>query len=239
LAARLLHETGLPVLVSNDVDCMAQAELELDKTITLDNFLYLGFTEGVKASLVLNGEFYTGPFGNAGSIGHTTVAPDGPLCTCGNRGCLEAVASVRSTHQAFEHHLLLEAEPTRRLLDIAQIENRMERFHAICEAAASGEKVSREIVTQTLYYLSIAIANLVNIFQVKLVIIGGLLSQLPIPLRDELDRSVRGRLVDLLRDNLTIRYARDDRAYTAAIGAAHRFVNKYLSTFVDREGILG
>ncbi len=233
LAMRLQQETNLLVLIENDVDCMAQAEMELDQTIAFDDFLYLGFTEGVKASLVLNGEIYSGPFGNAGSIGHTTVAPEGPRCTCGNRGCLEAVASVRAIHMAFEQRMAAEAVADERLAAIAAIEDRTARFHAILDAAASGEALCEEVVHRALDYLAIAIANLVNIFQVRLIVLGGALSQFPASLDRHLDIAVRKRLVPLLSNNLTMRHAQDSREYNAAVGAARRFVNEYLTTIVE------
>ncbi len=234
LATRLHQETNVPVLITNDVDCMALAELEFNKFSIPENFLYLGFTEGVKASLILNGDFYAGPYGNAGSIGHTTVVPEGLICSCGNQGCLETVASLRAAHHAFDQKYATVAH-VGLLADISNIENRIERFYAICDAAASGESVCNEVVSNMLSYLSIAIANLVNIFQVRLIVIGGLLSQLPVPLQIELDNLIRNRLINLLRDNLTIRFARDDRVYNAAIGAAQHTVGEYLSAFVIRK----
>jgi predicted NBD/HSP70 family sugar kinase len=235
LAARLQRETNLPVLVENDVDCMALAELEFDDSMTLDDFLYLGFTEGVKASLVLNGQVYSGPFGNAGSIGHTTVVPDGPLCSCGNRGCLEAVASVRALHSAFEQRRATEVDTNDSLLAIEAIDDRMERFHSILNAAAEGEPLCQDLVHQVLSYLAIAIANLVNIFQVKLVIVGGELSPLSSGLQTYLGQSVREKLAPILSNNLTIRYVQDTRDYKAALGAAQKFLSEYLPTLIASE----
>ena len=235
LAARLQRETKLPVLVENDVDCMALAELECDDSPTLDDFLYLGFTEGVKASLMLNGDVYSGPFGNAGSIGHTTVVPGGPVCSCGNRGCLEAVASVRALHSAFEQRRTVETAASDRLLAIEAIDDRMERFHAILTCAGEGEPLCQDVVHQVLSYLAIAIAKLVNIFQVKLVVVGGELSPLATDLQTYLDQSVREKLAPILSNNLTIRHAQDTRDYKAALGAAQKFLSEYLPVFVASE----
>ena len=235
LAARLQQELGVPALVENDVNCMAQAEMALHPDIAEQDFLYLGFTEGLKASLVLNGGFYAGPFGNAGNIGHTTVDANGPICQCGNRGCLETRASVRSILSAFDDRLASVSLPSGPLEAIGAIPDRIERFHAIMAAAEGGEPLCREIVTEALYFLAIAIANLVNIFQVRLFLVGGELSQLPRELRRYLDDAVRGRLVPLLSQNLIIRYTQDSREHSAAVGAAIRFINQHLATMIEQE----
>ena len=235
LAARLQQELGLPALVENDVNCMAQAEMVLDHDTAEQDFLYLGFTEGVKATLVLNGEFYGGPYGNAGSIGHSTVDLNGPICQCGNRGCLETRASVRSLHAAFEDRLASLSAPSDQLVEIGAISDRIERFHAIMAAAEAGEPICREIVTDALFYLAIAIANLVNIFQVRLFLVGGELSRLPRALRRYLDDTVRNRLVPLLNQNLIIRYTQDSREHNAAVGAAIRFIDHHLATMIEQE----
>ena len=75
LRARLEAEIGLPVVVENDIDCMTLAEMNGGEAGGED-LLYIGFIEGVKASMYLNGRLYKGPFGNAGLIGHTTVLPE-------------------------------------------------------------------------------------------------------------------------------------------------------------------
>lgn len=234
IAPRLRAELGLPVLIENDVDCMAQSEVELALNEAVTDFIYLGFTEGVKAALILDGEFYRGPFGNAGTIGHTTVDPRGQVCRCGNQGCLETIASVRAICASFDEQLAQHPLADPRLLEINRLSDRLSKFNAILDAAEAHDPLCAAIMTRALDALALAMANLVEIFQVKVIIVGGALSTLPVGLRSHLDAQVRKRIIPLLRNNLTIRYALYTRPDSAAFGAASRATQSYLSQRVER-----
>lgn len=93
IAGPLRVATGLPVLVSNDVNTLAVAEHWFGKGRGTESFAVVTTGAGVGGGLVLGGRLYTGVSGLAGELGHLPLQPDGPECTCGNRGCLEAVAS--------------------------------------------------------------------------------------------------------------------------------------------------
>jgi predicted NBD/HSP70 family sugar kinase len=101
IAGPLREATGLPVLVSNDVNTLAVAEHWFGKGRGTESFAVVTTGAGVGCGLVLRGRLYTGVSGLAGELGHLPLQPDGPECTCGNRGCLEAVAS----DQAILHYL--------------------------------------------------------------------------------------------------------------------------------------
>ena len=92
LAADLAAEFDLPVTVVNDANAAALAELTFGEA-TADNLICVRVDEGVGAGLVLDGRLYTGSSYAAGEIGHVVVDPDGALCACGKRGCLETEVS--------------------------------------------------------------------------------------------------------------------------------------------------
>lgn len=93
IADRLVAETGLPVVVNNDVNALAVAEHWFGKGRRVQSFAVVTTGLGVGCGLVLNERLHVGASGLAGEFGHLPLYPDGPACTCGNRGCLEAVAS--------------------------------------------------------------------------------------------------------------------------------------------------
>jgi glucokinase len=93
LKARLAELTGLPVLVDNDAKALALAEGWLGAAAGERDFLAMVVSTGVGGGLVLDGRLLHGEGGNAGHVGHVVVEPDGHLCGCGARGCLEAEAS--------------------------------------------------------------------------------------------------------------------------------------------------
>ena len=87
------NEFNLPVILENDVRAMTLAESWCGCALNMRNYVYLYIGSGIGGSIVMNGELYKGDAGFAGEFGHNTIEPDGPLCTCGNSGCLQAVAS--------------------------------------------------------------------------------------------------------------------------------------------------
>lgn len=101
VAAPVAAATGLPTLVGNDVDALAVAERWFGAGRGIDPFAVVTVGPGIGCGLFLGGGLFTGATGLAGELGHIPVQPDGPPCSCGNRGCLEAVASdaaiVRAT----------------------------------------------------------------------------------------------------------------------------------------------
>jgi predicted NBD/HSP70 family sugar kinase len=95
VGAAIVDAFGLPVAVENDVRAAAVGAYEVHRTDTEDlrTLVYLGIGTGISAGVVVDGRLHRGRDGLAGEIGHVVVAPDGPACRCGLRGCLEAVAA--------------------------------------------------------------------------------------------------------------------------------------------------
>jgi glucokinase-like ROK family protein len=89
----LTREHNCPVVVDNDVNIMAIGERHGGVAHSVDNLLFVKIGTGVGCGIHINGEVYRGPDGCAGDIGHTQVDSHGPVCSCGNVGCLEAIFS--------------------------------------------------------------------------------------------------------------------------------------------------
>lgn len=107
LGAALGARIDVPVLVDNDLHASTTAELLFGMGRDHDDFLVLGIGDGVALGMVLDRRVHRGPDGTAGELGHTPIEPDGPLCNCGNRGCLQAfVSSDALIAQAREAHLI-------------------------------------------------------------------------------------------------------------------------------------
>lgn len=230
IQARLETALGLPTVAENDIDCMTRVELENGYRDDL-NLVYLGFIEGVKASLVSDGEFYKGPFGNAGLIGHTVVDPGGLKCSCGKRGCLETVASVHAVCARFSEAIRVLPNVSPSLARIDEISDHSDKFQAIMSAAEEGEPVCRPIVSDMLSALALAVSNLLHIFQTGRLIVGGALSNLQGGLRVQLEESIREQLPSLLRHHLVISYGTATGPHIAALGAAHELIQRFLRDF--------
>lgn len=96
VAGELERRTGLAVEIGNDANLGAIAEHRFGAAQGIDDVVYVMLSDGVGAGLVLGGQLYEGSLGGAGELGHVTVVPDGVICRCGGRGCLETVASARA-----------------------------------------------------------------------------------------------------------------------------------------------
>lgn len=229
LKARLEADVGLPVIVENDIDCMTFAEIGDGGFNDIEDMIYLGFTEGVKASFLLQGQLYKGPFGNAGLIGHTTVVEDGRLCTCGKHGCLETVASVRAINSLFDKGIESGNWHDSDLQRIHALKDRIEKFQAILGAAEAGDPFCSEIIGDMLRGLELAIVNLIYLLQVDQLVIGGALSNLPDGLLARLETELRDKLSPILSHHLIIRRARRTEPHIAAVGATYRFFYSCIS----------
>jgi predicted NBD/HSP70 family sugar kinase len=96
LAARLRAELGVPVFVDNDISAVTAAERLYGPGADRSDFVLVAIGQGVGLGMVLDGAPYRGAVGAAGELGHVPVLPDGPVCSCGNRGCLETQVSTEA-----------------------------------------------------------------------------------------------------------------------------------------------
>lgn len=166
---------GMPVYVANRSKVGALAELWSGRDQNLQNLLYISIGTGIAAGVVIQGQLYTGANSSAGELGHVTVVPDGPLCGCGNRGCLQALASGPAiANRAREQ---LRQSPHHRLLEL--VEGHPERIVAetVFAAAEESDPLALAVVEEAAVYLGIAVANLINLFNPELIVLGGPVGQ--------------------------------------------------------------
>lgn len=184
---RLKH----PVMLESDANAAALAEyaLGLGKSLNIDSLCMLTLGTGVGNGIVLHGKLWHGATGMGGEAGHMTIYPDGPICGCGNTGCLEVCASAGAVVNAAEKMI---AEGKAKGLASLKNKNGPLSAQAVAEAAQKGDANAREIYAQTGRALGICLAGLINILNLPLYVVGGgvanswdLLSK---PLFDELER---------------------------------------------------
>jgi glucokinase len=126
---------------------------------------------GVGGGIAVDGTLRLGPLGAAGELGHQTILPDGPLCGCGNRGCLETLASGPAiTAQGV---WLLRCGRAPHLFDL--VEGNVSRVTPgeMAEAAEAGDEAVRDVLVRAATYLGIGVANVVTIIHPDLVVLGG------------------------------------------------------------------
>jgi len=162
---------GITTFLENDANAAALGEYRFGAGRGTEHMIYVTVSTGVGGGLILDGRLYHGANGMAGEIGHITIMPYGPRCGCGNRGCLEALASGTAiARQARER--VARGVPTL-IADLAGGDPERITAKLIAEAASRGDVEAREILAEAMNYLGIGMANLVNLFNPELIVIGG------------------------------------------------------------------
>lgn len=167
---------GLAVRLTDRGKAAALGTLWLTGRETQDDLIYIYLGTGVGGGLILGNSLRLGASHSAGEIGHVTVLPDGPLCKCGNRGCLETLVSGPAI--AMRCRAKIREGRATVLTDWLHLQN-LEAISAklVARAALEGDELALEVMHETAEYLGIAIANLVNLLNPQTVILGGPVSR--------------------------------------------------------------
>lgn len=165
------EKVGIPTFIENDAKALINGEYYYGAVKDANSMILLKVSHGIGSGIMFNGKIYRGINGSAGEVGHTTIDISGPVCSCGNYGCMEALASenalVEMVVKAIKEgqsslvYNLVHGE----LADVIP--------NVIYEAADAGDELAIRMLGQVARYLGIGIANLVNIFNPKIVVIGG------------------------------------------------------------------
>jgi len=162
---------GLPTALENDANAAALAEHRFGAGRGTEHMIYITASTGIGGGFILNGELYGGATGAAGEIGHMTILPQGPHCGCGNRGCLEALAS--GTAIAREARERVKCGIPTLIADLAKGDLKHISAKLVAQAAGQGDIEAQEILDEAMTYLGVGMANLVNLFNPELIVIGG------------------------------------------------------------------
>lgn len=173
IAEELRKYIDLPINIENDANAAAFGEYIVNGEGTSD-FVFITLGTGVGGGIIINKKIYRGFNGAGGELGHTTLVHNGELCSCGNRGCWEAYASVtaliRQTKEAMEKH------PESLMSEIVNAEGKVSGRTAF-EAAKKGDKIAKAVVEQYIAYVGDGILGMINIFQPEKLVIGGGISR--------------------------------------------------------------
>jgi glucokinase len=199
VAAMLAERAAAPVYLLNDARLATLGEFHFGWGREASTLVCFTLGTGVGGGIVIDGKLRLGPLGAAGEIGHQTVVPDGPLCGCGNHGCLEVLASgpaitaegvrLMLAGQAPHLHELTSGDPAR--VNPATI-------------AAAGDPALEHALDRIAAYLAVAIANLVTSLHPDIVVIAGGVAAIGEPLLRRLRAQVRERVRMFPIDSLRI-----------------------------------
>ncbi len=173
---RILSEAlGAPARLDNDANLGALAEHRWGAGRGLDDMVYITVSTGIGGGVIVGGRLLHGVGSAAGEIGHITVQTDGPLCACGNPGCLERMAS--GTNIARRAVEMLAARPSEGAVLRRIAGGGAPTAAMVFAAAREGDELAREIREETAEYLAIGIGSILHILAPQAVVLGGGVAQ--------------------------------------------------------------
>lgn len=197
----LSGEYGCPVVVDNDVNIMAVGERHAGVAHAVDNLLFVKIGTGIGCGIFLDGQIYRGPNGCAGDIGHIQVDEDGPLCSCGNSGCLEAYFGGAALSRDAAAAARSGASPM--LADMVGTGLVVETTDVVA-AAAAGEAATIQLICDGARRVGTVLAGLVSFVNPSMIVIGGGLADLGHVLLGEIRSVVYRRSLSLATRNLPV-----------------------------------
>lgn len=194
-------EYAAPVFVDNDVNMMALGEHRAGVGKGVDNVLFVKIGTGIGGGIIADGRLYRGAQGCAGDIGHICADPDGPVCPCGNRGCLEAMAGAPAIASKAERCARDGVSPA--------LKEALDRRGGlgprdVGEAAALGDYHALEIIKESGRLVGRVLATLVSTLNPSLIIIGGGVANIGHALLGEIRGTVYRRSLPLATRNLPV-----------------------------------
>lgn len=158
------------VQVVNDANAAAWGEYVSGAGKGSENMVYVTFSTGIGAGVVLDGKLLLGTHSFAGELGHVIVDPAGPVCSCGNRGCWETFASGTAIRDYALR--LLNGKPSI-IGDIAASSGEEVSAKHVFEAQKRGDSIAKEVIERTMDYMALGLANAVHTFNPDRIVIGG------------------------------------------------------------------
>lgn len=231
ICQRLEALLNVPIRIANDVDCMAFAEFQNTGKSFSNNLTYIGFDEGVKVSMFLNGQLYKGSFGNAGLIISHLLNVNNQTISLEDQ---KRIMTISGLNQIFEQKVAELKISEKQVYEQILSHSYRHRLKLILLGAQQDLPVCVYISNMLNAVLTTAIVNIIYVIQPDSVVIGGLLSDMPAELFTELSQQIRSQLPPLFANNTDIEQSQLSSSNTAALGANYHF----LEWFVSNESII-
>lgn len=170
LADIVESEFKIRPVIENDANAGALAEWRFGAGRGYNHVVFMTMSTGIGAGIVVDGRILHGASDCAGEVGHQVLIPNGPVCGCGNRGCLEAICSGPAIAKRAQEKV--RKNPHTKILDLVDGNIAMIRSEEVLEAAKSADPLALDLIKEVSFYMGWGIANLVNIVNPDIVLVG-------------------------------------------------------------------
>jgi glucokinase-like ROK family protein len=202
IKTRWTEKFELPVFVENESNNGAMGEFFYGAAHGKQDFIYLGTGIGLGGGIMIDGKLFKGSKGFAGEIGHTLLYKDGIRCGCGDDSCWETYVGPRYIMQRIRQ-ILAAGQPSI-IRDLVQGNLNLINMDIVIEAAKKQDQIATDILNEIGIHLGRGIANLINIFNPELIVMGGALSPASPWLIPIIQKSIQSHALSPLLDNLSI-----------------------------------
>lgn len=230
---------GCVVYVDNDVNMMAVGELKYGAGLNIDDQLFVKVGSGIGAGLILGGQLYRGSQGSAGDIGHIAVKNNEELCSCGNRGCLEAMASGRALARIATK---LAQEGRSHRLQQVLLERGEITAKDVAQVAHEGDSLCMSLVRDTGEAIGAVLAGMINFVNPSLIIVGGGVAGMGDRLIATIKETIYRKSTPLATSSLEVCLAKLGNEAgvigAAALVADEVFSMERVTEMVNREGLI-
>jgi len=191
-----------PVYLLNDARMATLGELTFGHGRTAGTMAFFSLGTGIGGGIAIDGELRLGPLGAAGELGHQTIVPDGPLCGCGNHGCLETLASGPAI--AAQGVWLLLSGRAPKLHELVSGNAALVTPKVMAAAAEAGDNEVRQVLVRCAQYIGIGAANVVTTLHPALIVLGGGVAEVGPLLLDTVRETVHRRVKMFPADDVRI-----------------------------------
>lgn len=208
---------GFPVYLENDVKVRMFWEYRFGKAKGLKNALLVHSDHGIGLGMLMKGKLYTGKNGYAGEFGHLPICPDGKLCVCGKKGCLETVASTMAITEIAKQGI--EGGVSSMILNLAGGDASKITIDLVIQAALSGDHFAISVLSDASHWLGLGIAYLVQLFNPEMIILSGRITQAGSMILPPIQQSINSYANPAIAADTEIVISQQDQE-CATIGAA-------------------
>ncbi len=205
IVQRLSSDYNTRVLLENDGNLGALAEQRCGEAKGLSNIVYMTVSTGCGGGIIINKEIYQGSSGAAGEVGHISIMPDGLDCPCGSKGCFELYASGTAILRHMKEDL--KAGIKSKVFELAEYKEEELDGKKLTDAADMGDEYALSLYKKEGYYLGVGIANIKNMLDPEVIVLGGGVTKARKYYHEELMSTLRSRTMQRVDDDF-VRYSK-------------------------------